>query len=358
VTKVWSDATDDRATAALFAEVWAAIFQLQTARTAESTSVSTGNIEVVGDGQIVSRYLSGQPAVRIGPVGSSAGPGLTHGTGLYVGGEQDQSIFWATHASDGRTEVVMGVNEHRVGRIYSKVDDYWSQTFGLHRIQTRDGAECHILSDGKLWLYTNADWRVDVNGAAFMDITSNMQIVAQGVAALGGAAGTYLQPEATGLAANVHMAADGRVYRSTSSRRYKSDIQDAAFDPDAVLQLQPRTWLPGSIPRTCPDWLHEKHSDAAHCPAEQEPELPDPDARRQVGFVAEELVDLGLSDFVEFNADNEPEAIYYDRLTAALVPLLQRQQAQIDALTEQVKQLSARVAGQEHAPEPNTTRRQ
>jgi hypothetical protein len=114
--------------------------------------------------------------------------------------------------------------------------------------------------------------------------------------------------------------------------------------------------MPGAIPRTCPDWLHEKHADDAHCPAEKEPACPDPNARRQVGFVAEELVDLGLSDFVEFNADNEPEAIYYDRLTAALVPLLQRQQEQIDDLTQKLEQLTARVAGQEHAPEPNTRR--
>jgi hypothetical protein len=327
-TKLWSDATRKTTAASENAELRDAVLQTQTARTAEATSISQGSVlvengaDITLDGggllaiqnksRLVVRYPSGGDAAYFGYI-SDGTEIVAYGILMYD--EEGNNLFRVRdHVTNGSQVIVGGLTPAASFEVYAEEIDF------------RGTEDIGIATSG-------------------------------GFAAFGGSAGTYLQPESTGLAANMHMDVQGRVFRSTSSRRYKDDIQDAAFDPDAVLQLQPRTWLPGSIPRTCPDWLHEKHG-GDHCPAEQEPACPDPNARRQVGFVAEELVDLGLSDFVEFNADNEPEAIYYDRLTAALIPVLQRQQEQIDALTEQVKQLVARVAGQEHAPEPNTTRRQ
>jgi hypothetical protein len=344
VTRLWSDATRKTTAASENAELRDAVLQTQTARSAEATSVAEGNIEVVGEGQIISRYLNGQAAVRIGPAPSTAG-GL-HGTGLYVRSEQNQQIFWATHASDGRTEVVMGVNDDRVGRIWSKADEYWSRTYGLHRIQTLDGAECHVLADGNLWLDTNSDLDVSADG--------NIGLIADGSAALGGATGTFLQPESGAGVANVRMdTVTGRITYVPSTVRAKRDIQDLPVDTATVLQLRPRTWLPGPGKRHCPDWVHERHTDPDQCCAGETVEPP-ADAPREVGFVAEELDELGLNDFVEYDSEGLPASIRYDRLAAALIPLAQQQQSQIDALTEQVKQLAARVA--ERAPEPNTRR--
>lgn len=322
-TRLWSDATRKTTAASENAELRDAVLQTQTARTAEATSISQGSVlvkdgaDITLDGggllavqnksRLVVRYPSGGDAAYFGYI-SDGTEIVAYGILMYD--EEGNNLFRVRdHVTNGSQVIVGGLTPAASFEVYAEEIDF------------RGTEDIGIATSG-------------------------------GFAAFGGASGTYLQPESTGLAANMHMDVQGRVFRSTSSRRYKTDIQNAEFDPDAVLQMQPRTWLPGSIPRTCPDWLHEKHG-GDHCPAEQEPACPDPDARRQVGFVAEELVDLGLSDFVEFNAEGEPEAIYYDRLTAALIPVLQRQQAQIDALTEQVKQLAARV---EHAPEPNTRR--
>lgn len=92
----------------------------------------------------------------------------------------------------------------------------------------------------------------------------------------------------------------------TSSRRYKQDIEDATVDTAAVLQMQGRTWRDRSQ-------------------VEQDPDTDD----RYVGFIAEELDELGLTDFVEYNADGEPEAIAYDRLSVALLAVMQDQEARL-----------------------------
>lgn len=49
MTKLYSDASQEKPTAAVFAEIWAAIRQLQTARTAEATTIGEGGITIVAD---------------------------------------------------------------------------------------------------------------------------------------------------------------------------------------------------------------------------------------------------------------------------------------------------------------------
>lgn len=100
----------------------------------------------------------------------------------------------------------------------------------------------------------------------------------------------------------------GLLSRSTSSLRYKTDVQDAALDVAAVLKLRPRTWR---------DRLEVERDPATTV--------------RHIGFIAEELDALGLRAFVSYDAAG-PESIYYDRLVAALVPVVQAQQRQIDEL--------------------------
>lgn len=324
-----------------------------------------GNVFVKDGGTLAAEYLSGRTGVKFGPLIITA-TGAPDGHGLLVQEDTDEAldIFRAKLGADGQRTVYIGsipapagaVDEFKAWALHAEIHTYENALL----LQSHDDGDIEILSDDRLWLYADGNldmnvggtWDADVvgnldfdaQGTALVQANTTMQLLCDGQAALGGTTGTFLQPESTGLAANMHMAVDGRVYRSTSTRRYKTDIRDADFDPDAVLQLQPRSWLPGPIPASCPDWLHSQHKDAQPCPAEQDPEPADPNARRQVGFIAEELVDIGLSDFVEFNADGQPEAIYYDRLTAALVPLLQSQQQQIAALTERLDELESTIA--------------
>lgn len=122
--------------------------------------------------------------------------------------------------------------------------------------------------------------------------------------------GVTIQYTNTAAAANCFIdPSDGRIWRSTSSRRRKVDIEDAEVDPAVVLQMQGRTFR-----------------DKGQVEAD-----PDTD-KRYVGFIAEELHDLGLTQFVDYDDDGQPDAIAYDRLSVALLAVLKDQERRIKAL--------------------------
>lgn len=151
-------------------------------------------------------------------------------------------------------------------------------------------------------------------GPAFISATGQVQITS-------GEGLVFVSHQTTGAAANCLITNNGAIYRSTSSRRYKQDIEDAVIDPAAVLQLRPRTW-------------RDRLEVAADPTTTQ----------RYIGFIAEELDELGLNEFVTYDEDG-PESISYDRLAAALIPVVRTQQEQLDDLQRQVDELRALVAG-------------
>lgn len=132
----------------------------------------------------------------------------------------------------------------------------------------------------------------------------------------------------TGAAANVRLeTATGTPVLQfvTSSRRYKTDIQDAAIDPLEVLQLRPRVWRDkGEV---------ERDGD---------------DARTNIGFIAEEVDELeSLRHVVDYNADGVPDALQYERIPAGLVVLAQHQAEQIADLKQQNAEILARLTALE-----------
>lgn len=122
------------------------------------------------------------------------------------------------------------------------------------------------------------------------------------------------------LAANTYLTTSGGIRRTSSSLRYKQDVEDLQVDLAAVLAMRPRTW-------------RDKRQ------VEEDPTT----TLRIPGFVAEELDALGLTEFVTYEA-NGPESIQYDRLSAAQQLVLVDHQARIVQLEEQVAALTAAVA--------------
>lgn len=111
---------------------------------------------------------------------------------------------------------------------------------------------------------------------------------------------------ATSAGANLSMDGVERVLRSTSSRRYKRDIEDAEVDPAPVLAMEPKTWR-----------------DKAE--VERDPDT----EQRYVGFIAEDLEELGLTEFLTYDAEGRPDAIQYDRLSVALLAVLKDQERRL-----------------------------
>jgi hypothetical protein len=116
----------------------------------------------------------------------------------------------------------------------------------------------------------------------------------------------------TSDAANVAISSDGTLGRSTSSERYKKDIQPLAKGLAEVLQMIPVIYRSRS----------DNDGDTVFA-----------------GFTAEQLDEIGLQEFVVHDDDGRPDAIRYPQLTSLTVAAIQDLAAQIDALTQRVAEL-------------------
>lgn len=122
-------------------------------------------------------------------------------------------------------------------------------------------------------------------------------------------------PTSGASSANLVIGSTGYIGRTSSSRRYKSDITDWTPDPSTVLRLRPRTWI-------------DKY------PLDGEP------IRRIPGFVAEEVDELGLTPLVIYadddNGQSRAESLNYDRFPAAQQVVLIDHDARIHYLEQQL----------------------
>jgi len=112
----------------------------------------------------------------------------------------------------------------------------------------------------------------------------------------------------TGSAANVFVTSDGVLQRSTSSIKYKSDVEDYTKGLNEVMKLRPVTYK--SI---------NSNSDKIYA-----------------GFIAEELSDLKLTELLENNDNGEPDAISYAYMVTLLTKAIQEQQEQITLLKKRL----------------------
>ena len=124
------------------------------------------------------------------------------------------------------------------------------------------------------------------------------------------AGGTYNQTN-TGRA--MFVAANGLYGIGASSRRFKENIVDADIDTNAVLDIQVRKFN------------YKKSFDEA---------MPE-----DIGVIAEELEDLGLTDFIYYDVDGVPDGVAYEKLALALIPVLKKQQVQIDSVVARLDKL-------------------
>jgi hypothetical protein len=115
----------------------------------------------------------------------------------------------------------------------------------------------------------------------------------------------------------------GYFVRTSSSARYKTDIEDAEFSLESVLQLQPKTFR-----------LKEE--------VEEEPE----NALVYPGFIAEDIAGTDLDVFVNYenlpDGTKRPDGVRYAELTAALVSAMKQQNQTIKTLEARLDALEAK----------------
>jgi len=133
---------------------------------------------------------------------------------------------------------------------------------------------------------------------------------ASGTFYIHGSAGTiYSLPTyntTTGNSANMYVHSDGSMYRSTSSRKYKKNIQDFSKGLSYLEKARPVTF---------------------------EGTGPVDGAGTFVGFIAEEISEAGLDEIVERGPDSkEIESINYNGMIAVCVKSIQELSAKVTTL--------------------------
>lgn len=116
----------------------------------------------------------------------------------------------------------------------------------------------------------------------------------------------------TASAANCFIdSATQQIRRSTSSRRYKDNIEDARVDLTAVRQLRPVQF-------------HDK----------TELKEKGVEAKVHVGLIAEEVSELGLREFVYYDENGEPDSVQYDRIVVGLLGVIKELEDRVTDLEQ------------------------
>lgn len=122
---------------------------------------------------------------------------------------------------------------------------------------------------------------------------------------------TYNQTNAPARAMYVN---SGGVFGiGSSSRRFKKNIVDANYDVEAIRQILVRNF----------EYKAEFGGDGT----------------QEVGVIAEELVAIGLEDFVYFEDDGQAKAVAYDKLALLALTLAQNVADRMDAVEARLAKL-------------------
>jgi hypothetical protein len=114
----------------------------------------------------------------------------------------------------------------------------------------------------------------------------------------------------TASAANLWVGSNGELRRSTSSLKYKTNVQDATHGLAKVMALRSVTYK------------GKNDGDTVFG-----------------GLIAEEVHDAGLTEFVQYAEDGSPDALAYGQMVSLAFKAIQEQQALITALTERITAL-------------------
>jgi hypothetical protein len=156
-----------------------------------------------------------------------------------------------------------------------------------------------------------------------------------------GAGFRFRTNKTTASAANMFInSSTYEIARSTSSLKYKRDVETAELDLDALRQLRPVRYRDRSEVEAWERWQARRAADPDLVIGREAP----PEPRTYVGLIAEEVDALGLSGFVQYDQDSgKPDGLMYDRIIVGALALIQDQASRIDRLEERLEALEAKA---------------
>ncbi|WP_083578823.1 phage tail protein [Staphylococcus succinus] len=129
--------------------------------------------------------------------------------------------------------------------------------------------------------------------------------------------------------ANMYITSAGTLGRSTSARKYKMDIENQYTDEQAQLEHSKNI-----LDLNVRSWIDKAEAETYAKEIEEQKRISDDEFKleKYVGLIAEEVGEVGLSEHVVHGTDDEVEGIEYDRIWIHLIPVIKKQQKQIEQL--------------------------
>ena len=166
---------------------------------------------------------------------------------------------------------------------------------------------------------TSSAGRLTINGStadstancvSFRDSSSTSLFIVRddGRISTGGALSPY--SNTTASAANMYVDASGIFYRSTSSLKYKTNVENATHGLADVLKLRPVTY---------------------QSKATEDGQI------IYGGLIAEEVDAAGLKEFVQYAPDGSPDALAYGNMVSLCIKAIQELSAQVTELKAEVQ---------------------
>lgn len=174
-------------------------------------------------------------------------------------------------------------------------------------IDTGSGGDKHVSNIKTVTSDTNAT--NDTGGALVFQTatrTSGIQdrLIIEGD---GSIKGQSIYDQTSANAANVVVLSDGELVRSTSSIKYKTDVEAYDKGMEAINSLRP-VYYKG---------LNDGET-------------------RFAGLIAEEVHEAGLTEFVQYAEDGTPDALAYQNMVSLLIKGMQELKSEIETLKSQI----------------------
>jgi hypothetical protein len=261
------------------------------------TLTSVGNVGIGTTGP--------QSRLQLNSIGSTMG--LTGDAALRIAGGTfgtDQIVFGYSE-SGGYSPAVFGyiattATGYQFGDLFFATRSVTTNTAPTERMRITSGGNVGIGSTGysgiKLQITSATS---DSSSFAFSIANSSVQdlfyVRSDGYMNTGSRASSPYNLT-SGNAANMVVGADGTLYRSTSSLKYKTDIVNYDKGLAEVMQIRPVYYKS----------INEREKDLTFA-----------------GLIAEEIEELGLTEFVQYAEDGTPDALAYSNMVALLVKAIQ-----------------------------------